>query len=694
MSECFIYCVLEEEPKRWSTLLDYEKKQKATTTTKNLGIYKDVNFPYRKNGYFIERKHISTSDIKEILSNEDIVALYGVTGGGKTQIALELGYSLSKDNTVIWIESSDKSQLTSSIKASLQAMGVTVKSNSAPGILFEFKSFIEGLENCYLIFDNLTDSFDDFEAILAATKSAKAIITSQNYVEINYIHNINIKEFELCDSISYLSKRLKNQSMDDIERLSKRLYNQPLALAQAASYLTQRNCISIDDYISLLDETSLKILKIGNTISEHKIAIYNSILISMDYIKAKYEPSCVFAYIISFFQDYSVSSIFLNRSLFWPYVFDKNNYKYDKDKQVAIPYLYSNCGKGAIDKAAKEYFDSINLPLYDIQSFLSIIKILEDFDICRIKYYEAPSDQCKSLGDISSYNLYKQISNITMHGLLQEVLQSYISEDDSADALKYIDIISHLLLYGGKRKPFITISEILSLYRPCLFLVRHIIKHKDSLMNPGYKDVCEALVSSTSIMYYSEIYNAPRLNCEPLRICQEEIWDFIIEYYEKYHSKEAYYMRLLEYCLIFPMFKFEKSKKYFNDFLKITDCLDNALTRFVLNMANKIEHTDDIFMYEHLIYTVLAKIYPAIGIDLLNHAAFILCFVGDSTRDEIIKIFHNEQIKTLSITFDTDYIIANGAIAFKAASNINPSDYLLIDAEKTLVALKRELRNF
>lgn len=691
ISECFIYCILEEEPARWAKLLDYAKKQEVATTN-CLKKYGYINFPYKRNKYFVERQSNSITDIKSLISNEGIIALYGVTGSGKTQIALELGYDLSEIGTVIWIDSSDKSKLSSSIKASLQAMGAIIKSESSSGLLYEFKSFIENLDNCFLIFDDLTESYADFEAVLAATKSAKCIITSQNFIEINDIHNINIKEFELCDSISYLSKRIGSQPVNDIEKLAKRLYNQPLALAQASSFLMRNRHISIDDYIAMLDETELKILKGNSTISEHKIAIYDSILISMNYIKAKSEPSYTFANIISFFKDYGINSTLLNRVLFWPYVFNKGNYKYDKNKQVAIPSLYSNCGKGATDELAKSYFKSINLPLYDMQSFMSIVKILEDFDICRVKYYKTPTKRYGLMGEISSYNLYKQITGIVMHGLVQEVLLSSILDEECSETIKCIDIISHLLLFSGKRKPFMMASEAIASCSTHLILTRYILDYKESFMSPKYRDVCESLVSASTVMYYGEIYHARNIGCEPIRVYQEEIWDFIIEYYEKYGSPKAYYIRLLEYCLIFPLFEFEKAKGYFDKGLRIVEYLDERFASYVLNFANKIKKANEIFMYENLIYKLLTDIYSMVGIDFKEHMAFVLTLLGDNTRDEIVKIFLNEHIHTKYVTYNEECLSTNDVIAFNPSNDVDASDYMFIDGEKINEALFRDMK--
>lgn len=691
ISECFIYCILEEEPTRWAKLLKYIKDHEATTI-KSSKKYGYINFPYKRNRFFVERKSNNSSDLARLVYDEGVIALYGVTGSGKTQIALEVGYNLSENGTVIWIDSSDKSQLASSLKASLQAMGVTIKSDSFSGLLFEFKSVIENLDNCYLIFDDLTESYDDFEVVLAATESAKSIITSQKYVEINDIRNVNIREFELCDSVSYLTKRLGAHSYNETEGLAKRLYNQPLALAQASSYLIRNKQVSISDYISMLDETELRILKGNSTVSEHKIAIYDSILISMNYINTKNESSYIFARIISFFKNYGINSIFLNRVFFWPYVFNRGNYKYDKKKQVAVPYLYSNCGKGAIDEDAKRYFRNINLPLYDMQSFFSIIKILEDFDLCRVKYYKAPTHKHNLMGEISSYNLYKQITGITMHGLVQEVLLSSVLDDEPQETLKYIDIISHLLLFGGKRKPFMMASEAISLGWVHIILSRYVLDYKDAFMSSKYKDICESLVSASSIMYYIEVFHARRIECEPMRIYQEEIWGFIIEYYEKYCNIKEYYLRLLEYCLIFPLYEFEKSREYFNKGLRIVEYLDARFASIVLKMADKIKNTDDLFMYESHVYRLLNNLYPMIGLDFRKHMAFVLLQVGDDTRDEILKIFLNEHIQTERITYDEEYLSTNDVIAFIPTEGIDASDYMFIDPDEINEALFKDMK--
>ena len=693
ISELFVYSILDREPDRWAQ--DYDVNNENIKGKVCAGA---INFPFKRNKHFIERATLKNSELIALLAHQDIISFYGVTGCGKTQVALSLGYTLSEQHSVIWLDASSITSLISSIKESLNVIGIYPHYNTSSNILHELIRYIEGNQKTILIFDNYYEEAYynalGLEYIIANIKNAKAIITSQKYVEIDDAYNICVKEFEECDSLEYLSNRLKHISSNDLahlKELANRLYNQPLALAQACSYLIRNPHMSIEDYIQLLNETELRVLQGNSHISMHKAAIYDSILLSMEYVKRINASSFAFMRIFSFFPERNISSVLLNRALFHPYFFNKGNYKFDKTRKIATPFLYSNCGSLAIDKEAKKFFDSINLPMYDKRLFLEMIGTLEDFDLCRIKYHDK-KETIENENIFTQFNFFKNISAIFMHGLVQELICSSIINGDESQAIDTISNIFQILNLSGRRKPYMLLNEHFSMFWYCRDMVSYLTKYKEEFLSEKYMHVCMAAMSMSATLIHTDIYSMGGFNSEYTKDYQDEIWDYILEFHKKNCSLLVYRIRELEYCLLFPIKQYEKSRERFNDAIKIIMQFNHIDINQVHELINEVYIASNRYEYEFAVYNLVIIIFGLLGIDFKRSMVFLFIQMGDETKNEILKIFNNERVNTPSIDYAGTYMNENrGEVAFVPSESRSPSDGIFIDHAEISALLAKEV---
>jgi len=693
ISELFVYSILNREPERWA--LDYDINNEANRGKRYVGA---INFPFRRNKHFIERAALKNADLISLLANQDILSLYGVTGCGKTQVALSLGYLMSEQYSVIWLDASNVTSLISSIKEALNAVGIYPRYNTSSNILHELIYYIDNNQKTILVFDNYCEeSYSDslgLEYILAKINNVKAIITSQKYVEINGAYNICIKEFEECDSLEYLSNRLHCNNSNNISQLKKlatRLYNQPLALAQACSYLIRNPRVVIEDYIELLNETELRVLQGNSHISMHKVAIYDSIILSMEYVKKINRSSAEFMRIFSFFPERNISSVLLNRALFHPYVFNKGNYKFNNERKIATPFLYSNCGRLAIDKEAKAFFDSINLPIYDKKQFLEMIGTLEDFDLCRIKYHDEKGT-IDNENVFASLNYFKNISAISMHGLVQELISSSIINDNESSAIDTISDIFQILYLSGRRKPYILLNEHFSMFWYCRDMVTYLTRYKEDFLNIKYIHVCMAAMSMTLTLIHTDIYSIGEFNSDYTKDYQDEIWDYLLEFHKKNYGITAYRIRELEYCLLYPIYQFEKSRERFDDAIKIIEQLNGANISRYHEMINDVYNASNRYEYEYAIYGLIMPILAAFGVDYKRSMIFLFIQLDNETKNEILKIFNNEKINAFNIDYAGDYINENnGEVAFVQSETSRPADCVFIDHLEISALIDKEV---
>lgn len=225
------------------------------------------NLPFLRNNNFIGRDYVFER-ITKTLNNSKCVALYGMWGVGKTQIAIEYAYRESKryDN-VIWVNS----ESISSIIKSFNDIFYTYKLNelvtdieTETDAKVRISNWLSKMRNSLLIFDNAI-IIEDIYDFIASNFSGKIIITSRNPNWSSIATELEISVMERDESKLVISKNNKQINTNDLEKLCDILGDLPLAMEQARAYISETG-LTISEYIDRLEKYKTLIMSKGNLI--------------------------------------------------------------------------------------------------------------------------------------------------------------------------------------------------------------------------------------------------------------------------------------------------------------------------------------------------------------------------------------------------------------------------------------------
>ncbi|KIM95406.1 hypothetical protein OIDMADRAFT_206491 [Oidiodendron maius Zn] len=278
-----------------SAYKDYEMQQRMSRTTVDA---KTVHppfssipltvLPFGRNREFVGRKSQLDRLITTLHTNktEDCpcIALVGLGGVGKTQIALECAFRLktiSPTCSVFWVRASDQMSFDDAYRDIGQQLHILELENDKADIKRLVKRRLSQESTGMWLM--IIDSADDFEmfynsndtnvsgilseylpfstlgAILFTTRDREAATryTSSNVIEVDEMNNTDAREL-LRHS---LQSKQPNQDEEGVTKLLKLLVNLPLAIMQAVAYLNTREC-TITEYLRIYEESSDNVIKL------------------------------------------------------------------------------------------------------------------------------------------------------------------------------------------------------------------------------------------------------------------------------------------------------------------------------------------------------------------------------------------------------------------------------------------------
>ncbi|PTB43606.1 hypothetical protein M441DRAFT_56598 [Trichoderma asperellum CBS 433.97] len=251
--------------------------------------------PYSQNPDFVARSEIlhkikeqfGLSQQQGPVQSRRRVALYGLGGVGKTQIALAYAYWLREahpDISVFWVHASNTDRFRESYASIAKKCNISGWDDPKADILLlvqawlkdqaemQWLMIIDNADDAELFFPNLqerdmlsmenqaTQTSNSLARYIPDCNHGSILVTTRNKkAGLKLCANnspIEIGNMTKSECHNLLQKTLSGQQLseDETSLLSSRLEHLPLALAQAASFI-QENFISIDTYIQLLDES-------------------------------------------------------------------------------------------------------------------------------------------------------------------------------------------------------------------------------------------------------------------------------------------------------------------------------------------------------------------------------------------------------------------------------------------------------
>lgn len=178
------------------------------------------------------------------------VALQGMGGIGKTQLALEYAHRFKAAYDVVWWIPTDPSDRVEQFLSDLGVvMGLPVERTTAETARATFEALRRGTvtRRWLLIFDN-ADDVAEVQKFLPQGAGGHVLITSRNSAWKDHAKPIEVDVFQREESIAHLRERAEAMTEQQADQLAQALGDLPIAVAAAGAWLAETGT-SIEEYL-------------------------------------------------------------------------------------------------------------------------------------------------------------------------------------------------------------------------------------------------------------------------------------------------------------------------------------------------------------------------------------------------------------------------------------------------------------
>jgi tetratricopeptide (TPR) repeat protein len=317
------------------------------------------NTPFRRDADFIDRGTI-LDNLQDITSPPgSCVALFGLGGVGKSQLAIEYTYRVRESSplSVFWVHSGTQARF----KEGYQKIAGLVKMdgwdnpnldtlqlvydwlcNSENG---KWAMVIDNADNDTVFFDQSTKALSEY---VPQSENGRILITSRNRdlaykLTGNYRSIIEVKPMNESDAMSLLGKKLgPDISGDNAPELLNALDYMPLAITQAAAYIQQRAPrMSVKQYLEVFrkserDQSRLLAKDLGDARRDGRAS--NSIIMtwqtSFEHIKSHMPTAASLLSLMCLFDRQGIPEALLQGR----YTDEEDDADFEDDMQILTSY--------------------------------------------------------------------------------------------------------------------------------------------------------------------------------------------------------------------------------------------------------------------------------------------------------------------------------------------------------------------
>ncbi|MBL7491714.1 FxSxx-COOH system tetratricopeptide repeat protein [Frankia sp. AgW1.1] len=219
------------------------------------------NVPPRNPNFVGRDSHLDALCLALTRDRQYAVALCGMGGVGKTNLAIEYCYRYASEYAIVWWVSAEQPELINEHLTSLATyLGLVDRSDvsqSAEAVRDELRRRHDWL----IVFDNAEQPSDIRNNLMAG--SGRIIVTSRNPRWSSFGRRVDVGILSRDEATQLLLRRIPEIDSHTAEVLAAELGDLPLALEQASSYI-EETTITPNRYLDIFRTQSAELLTRGN----------------------------------------------------------------------------------------------------------------------------------------------------------------------------------------------------------------------------------------------------------------------------------------------------------------------------------------------------------------------------------------------------------------------------------------------
>ncbi|KAJ3332285.1 hypothetical protein HDU93_009184, partial [Gonapodya sp. JEL0774] len=256
-----------------------ERTLHEATPSKPLKPVSKFYIPFLRNSHFVGRAKL-LKDLEDALfvgNKCNKLAVVGLGGIGKTQIALELAYRVKdthREYSIFWLPAISKAVFEQACGKVAEELGIAPADGQKEDVKTIVQQHLSGGKSgaWFLIVDNADDMdcMTDITPFLPQSENGRTLFTTrfqQVAVELAENDVFDLQEMDIQDAVdlfqsSLIRKELSSTDPSVTQDLLKELAYLPLAIKQAAAYLNINKTITVAKYLKMLSSTEKSMTKL------------------------------------------------------------------------------------------------------------------------------------------------------------------------------------------------------------------------------------------------------------------------------------------------------------------------------------------------------------------------------------------------------------------------------------------------
>jgi tetratricopeptide (TPR) repeat protein len=201
------------------------------------------NVPHSRNPNFTGREESLTGLRQALASGQAAtvtLAISGLGGVGKTQLATEYVYRYSSEYDLVWwVPAEEPAALSAAYGALAQELDMPEKDAAEQSAMVEgVKRHLARRGDWLLVFDNAPGP-EQVQNYLPGSTTGHILITSQNPVWGSLARRLSVDPFQRAESVEFFGQRTGQKDEEAANNLAEALGDLPLALEQAGAYIEE-----------------------------------------------------------------------------------------------------------------------------------------------------------------------------------------------------------------------------------------------------------------------------------------------------------------------------------------------------------------------------------------------------------------------------------------------------------------------